>query len=185
MSWLFRPLSPQPLPFSTPQPSSRSCSAAPSGAGGEGQAQLRQARGVWWVLGEGRSTPSVLLSPGAQLCHPLGLWGERPRTPSMHRVTSWCCVAPTQPHRIGPGAAVGFDPCCHHLTLPAWLSPQLPVLRERLLPLPLVQIPAHLHPQRRRLLLPGGARQALRGKASHLCSPPLVPSRPLALQGWV
>lgn len=50
------------------------------------------------------------------------------------------------------------------LTLPASLSPQLPVLRERLLPLPLVQVPPHLHPQRRRLLLPGGTRQALRGK---------------------
>lgn len=75
------------------------------------------------MLGEGRSTPLVLPSLGskalgAQVCHPLGFWGERPRTRSFtHRATSWCCVAPTQPHRISPGAAVGFDPCCHHLTL--------------------------------------------------------------------
>lgn len=60
------------------------------------------------------------------------------------------------------------------LTLPALLSLQLPVLRERLLPLPLVQVPAHLHPQRRRLLLPGGTCQALRGKAMRAGS--LLPS---------
>lgn len=62
------------------------------------------------------------------------------------------------------------------LTLPASLSPQLPVLRERLLPLPLVQVPPHLHPQCRRLLLPGGTRQALRGKVMRASSPLLSQS---------
>lgn len=70
-------------------------------------------------------------------------------------------------HRSIPRSA----PVDSALMLPALLSPQLPVLRERLLPLPLVQVPPHLHPQRRRLLLPGGTRQALRGKATRPSSP--------------
>lgn len=41
--------------------------------------------------------------------------------------------------------------------------PQLPVLRQRLLPLPLVQVPPRVHAQRRRLLLPRGPRQRVRG----------------------
>lgn len=62
-------------------------------------------------------------------------------------------------------------PCLAALMLPASLSPQLSVLCERLLPLPLVQVPPHLHPQRRRLLFPGGTCQALRGKAMQASSP--------------
>lgn len=49
---------------------------------------------------------------------------------------------------------------------PRALCLQLPVLRQRLLPLPLVQVPPRVHTQRRRLCLPGGPRQRVRGKAS-------------------
>lgn len=38
---------------------------------------------------------------------------------------------------------------------------QLPLLCERFLPLPLVQVPPRVHPERQRLLIPGGTRQHL------------------------
>lgn len=41
---------------------------------------------------------------------------------------------------------------------------QLPLLCERLLPVPLVQVSPRLHPERQRLLVPRGTRQRLRGR---------------------
>lgn len=49
---------------------------------------------------------------------------------------------------------------------------QLPLLCERLLPVSLVQVPPRVHPERQRLLFPGGTRQHLRGR-----NPDVGPSR--------